>query len=1199
MRAKHRKKFLLILLWFIILPVIINTPLFSTLNKNINYINHEEFEKDLISEKNIYTSSSTPPNRNYFRYYKQITINCTKVAGTGIHKNFPVLISIFDSELRYVVQSDGDDIAFANDTDWLDHEIELFNQNYNSTHAQLVAWVRVPRLFTSIDTNIFMYYGNYTMENQENPTGVWDNNYIMVHHLHETSGMHYDSTSYNNDGIVSGGITQDTTGKIDGTDTFDGNNDKIQIPESPSLDPSSDITVEAWVNFNELASTRGDIQKIVFKRHNSAPWLSYELMMHIDDNLLFQWLDLSENYKTAGYWRGDIQAGIWYQVVGVRDGNSLLFYLNGVDDYTWNCTVSGPMFNANRELNFGSDSSQYYLNGTIDEVRVSNVARPAGWIKTQYNNQNDPNNFYSISSSFQIIPPLIEDFTYHKIITIDHNKVVGSNYLSNFPLLISIFDSDLRNHAQSDGDDIAFFNGNIWLYHEIETFDKTYNDTHAHLVAWVRIPSLSPFTDTNIMMYYGNSTMEAQENPTRMWDNNYIMVQHLHEKSSSHEDSTINNNDGTEVGGVNQSAIGKIDGADDFDGVDDKIKIPVSSSLNLTGPFSIEMWIKIYNYPESFHTLFSQGRILSGPVDYYRSGPSIVIKNNHYIYFDIYNDTYRDTAILDDVSFNFNEWYHIVCTYDGTDSNNQQIYVNGMKHILTNVGEGDITHPHSINYDFCLGADDDRNSHYFNGSIDEVRVSNAVRSSRWIETEYNNQYDPSSFYTTGAEQITYSQVQVNVFDLYDNPIPNVNISIYNHTKLISSTLANSNGSALFSYLYQAEYNFTVTIKSNIAPFFTEIINRTSEAILIDNVFQNVSLKCNVSRTIFNIRDIDKNPVESGWIIVGNSTNDLQNCTIGNTGYTTFRWLNTSGYNYTIWYRDVKYNPKDIILASGDILMPNSQINLSVNLTTVNFTVYSYPSAEPVSGAKLMLRNYTSGESIVNLTTDQYGKATFRWLNSSGYNGFIFNYSLQIRFYGEPWLFNISDISQDMVYQVNFAIIAKATYHLDIIISLTDYTTELISLNPTDYISIKWGSVLKLRVLFNVTKAGPLTHLVGPTYADTTSYQIYDAVTIVRSGTLFKEEGNIGRHQILIETESLESNKIYFIILKAQKAGFTIPSDLVFTLFTQDNDLILNQSSNEDLVQSVYWLDSVNMSVKPYGKMIESFTVKSHIFCRYF
>ncbi|MFX1243129.1 MAG: DUF2341 domain-containing protein, partial [Promethearchaeota archaeon] len=131
-----------------------------------------------------------------------------------------------DSDLHDDVQSNGNDIAFANDTAWLDHEIEIFNQSYNDTHAQLIAWVRIPNLYTSIDTVIRMYYGNSTMGSQENPNAVWDSNFKGVWHLSEdpsgSSPQMKDSTLNNHNGAVNNLQANDqVNGQIDGSIDFD------------------------------------------------------------------------------------------------------------------------------------------------------------------------------------------------------------------------------------------------------------------------------------------------------------------------------------------------------------------------------------------------------------------------------------------------------------------------------------------------------------------------------------------------------------------------------------------------------------------------------------------------------------------------------------------------------------------------------------------------------------------------------------------------------------------------------------------------------------------------------------------------------------------------------------------------------------------------------------------------------------------
>ncbi|MHA2393353.1 MAG: DUF2341 domain-containing protein [Promethearchaeota archaeon] len=207
--SKSRIKCLGFLLIVLNIPLIFNSHIF-------NIFEHEDDVKDEDinndhNKINPILSSNHPINADDFKYYKAITIDHTKVSGTENLIDFPVLISIFDSDLHDNTQSDGDDIAFSNNFQWLDHEIELYNQTYNTTHAHLVAWVRIPVLSTTDDTKIRMYYGNPYIDSRENPTGVWNENYKGVWHLEEDpSGISpqiKDSTSNGNDGTSGGSMS--------------------------------------------------------------------------------------------------------------------------------------------------------------------------------------------------------------------------------------------------------------------------------------------------------------------------------------------------------------------------------------------------------------------------------------------------------------------------------------------------------------------------------------------------------------------------------------------------------------------------------------------------------------------------------------------------------------------------------------------------------------------------------------------------------------------------------------------------------------------------------------------------------------------------------------------------------------------------------------------------------------------------------
>ena len=53
----------------------------------------------------------------------------------------------------------------------------------------------------------------------------------------------------------------------------------------------------------------------------------------------------------------------------------------------------------------GALPSMFSIDGTLDEVRISGVARSLGWINTSFMNQDDPSSFYSIGSEEREMVP--------------------------------------------------------------------------------------------------------------------------------------------------------------------------------------------------------------------------------------------------------------------------------------------------------------------------------------------------------------------------------------------------------------------------------------------------------------------------------------------------------------------------------------------------------------------------------------------------------------------------------------------------------------------------------------------------------------------------------------------------------------------------------------------------------------------------
>ena len=77
--------------------------------------------------------------------------------------------------------------------------------------------------------------------------------------------------------------------------------------------------------------------------------------------------------------------------------------------------------------------------------------------------------------------------------------------------------------------------------------------------------------------------------------------------------------------------------------------------------------------------------------------------------------------------------------------NTESAYYDGIKTDTASVSSW------PANFDAVkIGAGFDT-SRYWRGQIDEVRISDSIRSADWIAAEYNNQNSPSTFYTLGPE----------------------------------------------------------------------------------------------------------------------------------------------------------------------------------------------------------------------------------------------------------------------------------------------------------------------------------------------------------------------------------------------------------------------------------------------------------------
>jgi hypothetical protein len=335
-------------------------------------------------------------------YRKKITIDHTKVVGNLA--DYPLLISLTtDADLANYCQTNGEDILFtsADGTTKLSHQIEKFTV----ATGLLVAWVKIPAILAANDIDIYMYFGNKTCASQQDPTNVWDAGYAAVYHLNETAGHHLDSTVNAINSTVEVVTGKGTAiGIANGGDDLNGAADCITVSDNILFDGGSGghLSLELWLNFDTKPSVKVADETLLRKPHSADPWNAWTwYVSSADDKPRFE-------FPTAlGGWRGmtfgtALNASTMYYLAVSRNPDEAVWtrddgYLNGVWDADEAADDGDVIFASDGALTIGANySGGSGLDGKIDEIRISTVARSAQYFGTVYANLNSPVTFYTL-----------------------------------------------------------------------------------------------------------------------------------------------------------------------------------------------------------------------------------------------------------------------------------------------------------------------------------------------------------------------------------------------------------------------------------------------------------------------------------------------------------------------------------------------------------------------------------------------------------------------------------------------------------------------------------------------------------------------------------------------------------------------------------------------------------------------------------
>jgi RHS repeat-associated protein len=333
------------------------------------------------------TLAPTACMANGYTYTRQILIDHRKVPNTD-QANFPFLFSITDPMLAaaanggHVSSANGYDIIFSGDPNGLT-TLKYELEKYDPVTGQVIAWVRLPYLSHTSDTEIYLFYGSPNVTaSQQNPAATWDPSYKAVWHLANGSTLSAnDSTSNVHNGTISNATA--TAGQIDGAAAFDGSTSQISCGVNMAdfqFTSSQSFTDSAWIN---LTTSSKGYMNIVSNARDAGPWHGL-------------WIDGTQPLLGDQNLNGpNITINSWHYLVGVQNGGyGRSLYLDGVlvaqDQNPQDVNGTGTCM-------IGDNSVGEAFQGTIDEVRIAGAARSADWIAAEYNNQSAPSTFFSLS----------------------------------------------------------------------------------------------------------------------------------------------------------------------------------------------------------------------------------------------------------------------------------------------------------------------------------------------------------------------------------------------------------------------------------------------------------------------------------------------------------------------------------------------------------------------------------------------------------------------------------------------------------------------------------------------------------------------------------------------------------------------------------------------------------------------------------
>jgi alpha-L-fucosidase len=323
------------------------------------------------------------------------------VSADATVEGFPLLVRLEKASFEFSqANPKGEDLRFSAAGKPLAYQIE----KWEPAHGKASVWVRIPQIKGNARQEIKVHWGKPDAASESNGSAVFsaDNGYVSVIHMNETLKDELGAVTPEDGGTtVAAGIIGNCRRFVPGKAIKCGDNIK-NYPFS-----NNPFTSECWFRA-EKADTSVLCWGRYAKRFNGNTGDGNLVNLTFGSPPALLW-----NSDGGGGAKADVvpKLGQWYHMAATFEKGISRIYVNGKLAGSNNAGLNAMSLMNDVYMDIGGHRSATF-GGDIDEVRVSQVARSAEWMKLQYENQKSNQTLLGCwvqpGSAFAVSPDKLE-----------------------------------------------------------------------------------------------------------------------------------------------------------------------------------------------------------------------------------------------------------------------------------------------------------------------------------------------------------------------------------------------------------------------------------------------------------------------------------------------------------------------------------------------------------------------------------------------------------------------------------------------------------------------------------------------------------------------------------------------------------------------------------------------------------------------